>query len=312
MNTTTEKNTTPNTTETEKKGKKNMNTTEKKNNPTTTPEEKKNTTPAPETTEKKNTEKKGKKNMKKEKKNTTPEKKNSLPDNIKQGKETLSNDVKELEKMMNTPTLAVKVKAMESTTGKDKKKVNDMLALQYYKKTPLFDIVKAGAVVPAVAIETTETGEKVSMKVVNTTEKPTLQGMKNAGIVDDELIARVDTLRRVAGFVKTGADVFLTGDTENKKDCPTEKVSAMIAEMGTLSKNKARALMTKVFRDLTGEGYKKEVFPKLYEEFEGYIIKRSREWGKRTIVGKSTACDMVMEFAWMYFNGQTAFKYIEE
>ena len=145
----------------------------------------------------------------------------------------------------------------------------------------------------------------------NTKEYPTLPGMKSAGVISDDIIARVDTVRRVTAFVKSNktARVFLTGDIENKKDLPGEKVSEMIEKLGDLSKNKSRALLTRLFNDLTGEVYKKEIFPKLYDEFEGYITKRSRIWGERNIVGKSTACDMVLEFAWMYFNGKTEFKY---
>lgn len=279
-----------------------------------------NNTPAPDTTNNTKEERK-EKNMKTAKKNTTPttEKKNTLPENIEQAKKTLSGDLSTLEKLLNTPagagekfaTLSARVNEKRGTVAKDLSALNHLLALQYYRKTPLFDIVRAGENVPAVVIDETEKAGKYTLKLKNTKVYPTLSGMKSAGVIDDEVLARVDTIRRVSAFVKSGntARVYLTGDTENKKDCPSEKVSAMIESMGTPSKNKARALLTRVFSDLTGEKYKKEVFPKLYDEFETYITKRARKWSERNMVSKATACDMVMEFAWMYFNGMTAFKY---
>lgn len=300
MNTTTEKNTTTETTE------------------TTTPEQ--NTTTATTTdTEKKE----GRNTMKQNKKNTTPRNKknpaprknsapvDTMPGNIEQALKTLSGDVSTLEKLLNTKTLAVKVKSARGTVSKDITAVNTLLAIQYYRNTPLFDIVKAGDMVPAVMVEESEKDGKYTLAVKNITVYPTMTGMKNAGVIDSAVLDRVDVLRRVSAFVKTGkvARVYLNGDTESKKDIPSETVSAMIENMGELSKNKARALMTVVFKDLTGNAYKKDIFPKLYEEFENYVIKRSRKWGERNMVSKATAHDMALEFAWMYFNGKTEFKY---
>ena len=256
-------------------------------------------------------------------KNTTPatttEKKTTLPENIAQAKKTLRGDLLALQNLLNTPagdgdkfaTLTARVNEKRGTVGKDLSALNHLLALQYYRKTPLFDIIKNGDKVPARVIDEQVKGNKYTLTIKKATVYPTLSGMKSAGVIDDEVTARVDTLRRVTAYVKSGntADVFLTGDKENKKDLPGEKVSDMIEKLGVPSKNKARGLLTRVFHDLTGESYKKEVLPRLYEEFEGYITKRSRKWGERNMVGKSTAGDMVLEFAWMYFNGKTEFKY---
>lgn len=305
----------------------------KKNTTTTTTatEEKKNTTPATTTTTttRKN-ERKDETMKKNEKKNTTPrknttpapEKKDTLPENIEQAKKTLAGDVATLEKLLNTPagagekyaTITARVNEKRGAVGKDLSALNRLLSMQYYRKTPLFDIVRAGENVPAVVIDETEKGGKYTLKIKATKVYPTLPGMKSAGVLSEEVLTRVDTLRRVTAFVKSEktARVYLTGDTENKKDCPTEKVSAMIESMGELSKNKARGLLTRVFSDLTGTAYKKEVLPRLYDEFETYITKRAHKWSERNMVGKATACDMVLEFAWMYFNGLTTFKYIAD
>ena len=286
--------------------------------PTTAPEEKNTTATTTETT----TEKKGENTMNtttEKKAPATTEKKNTLPENIEQAKKTLAGDVKALENLLNTPadagdrfaTLDARIKAKRATVAKDTTAVNTMLAMQYYRKTPLFDIVKAGDNVPAVMVEETEKAGRYTLKVKATKAYPTLPGMKGAGVIDADVIARIDALRRVSAFVKSEnkATVYLTGDIENKKDCPTDKVVEIIESIGTPSKNKARALMTRVFKDLTGDAYKKNIFPKLYDEFEGYITKRSAKWSERNMVGKATACDMVLEFAWMYFNGKTAFQY---
>lgn len=318
-NTTTTENTT--TRKNTNKGKEEKNMNKKNATPTTAPE--KNTTPAPESTTApttENTERKEEKNMNttekkntttRKDKNTTTEKKNTLPGNIEQAEKTLAGDVRALEKLLNTATLPVKVKEKRVAVGKDATALNKLLAMEYYRKTPLFDIVKNGESVPAVVIDETESGGKITLSIKKTKVYPTLSGMKEAGVLADEVLTRVDVLRRFTAFVKSGntATVFLTGDTENKKDCPTEKAVAMIEKLGTPSKNKARALLTQVFSDLTGEKYKKEVLPKLYEEFETYITRRSRKWSERNMVSKNTAGDMALEFAWMYFNGKTAFKY---
>ena len=251
-----------------------------------------------------------------EKKTTTPATANTLPANIEQAEKTLRGDLSALLTLLNTPavdgdkfaSLSARVNEKRGTVAKDLSALNHLLALQYYKKTPLFDIIKNGDSVPARVIDEQVKGNKYTLTVKKVTVYPTLSGMKSAGVIDDDVVVRVDTLRRLSAFVKSGntATVFLTGDKDN---LPGEKVSAMIESIGAPSKNKVRALMTRVFHDLTGEAYKKEVLPRLYEEFEGYITKRSRKWGERNMVGKSTACDMVLEFAWMYFNGKTEFKY---
>lgn len=266
-----------------------------------------------------NTEKNERKN---EKMNTTEKKNTSLSDNIKQASATLKGDLKSLVELLNTPAnegdkynmLETRIQAKRVTVNKDLTELNKLLALQYYKKTTLFDIIKNGDKVPAKVIDETVDGTTYKLELKNTTVYPTLAGMKNAGLIDSEVLARVDALRRVAGYIKSGctAETYLTGNKEEKKDIPSKETTEIIETMGTISKNKARATMTRVFKDLTGEAYKKEVLPKLYDEFETYITKRSAKWGNRSIVGKATACDMVLEFAWMYFNGKTTFQYIAD
>lgn len=262
------------------------------------------------------TEKKGETKM-----NTT-EKKSSLNENIKQANETLKGNVKALVELLNAPAsegdkynmMQTRIESKRVTVNKCLNELNKLIALQYYKKTDMFDIIKNGDKVPAKILNETVDGTTYKIEVKNTTVYPTLSGMKNAGIIDSEVLARVDALRRIAAYVKSGctASEYLTGDKENKKDIPSKETTAIIENMGDISKNKARSIMTRVFKDLTGETYKKDVLPKLYDEFEGYITKRSTKWGNRAIVGKATACDMVLEFAWMYFNNKTAFKYIAE
>lgn len=315
--------TTATTTEKDERKDETMNTENKNNTPAT--EKKENTTNT-------NTEKKeGKKNMKN--KNTRPApKKNtpapadkkqvSLDDNIKQFLATLSGDVKKLAGVLNESMtgkysmIETRIRSARETVRKDVLAVNGALAVKYYRSLSLFDIVKAGEKVPAVAVVESEKDGKYTVKIENITVKPTLSGMKSAGVIGEEEVARVDVLRRVVAFVKSGntATEYLTGkvDGDEKKDVPGKKVADMISAIGTPSKNKARGLLARVFSDLTGGKYNKEVFPKLYEEFENYITRRGKVWGTRSIVGTATANDMALEFANMYFNGQTSFKYIVE
>lgn len=287
--------------------------------------ENKNTAPKTEQIEKKE----GKKNMKN--KNTRPApKKNtpapadkkqvSLDDNIKQFRTTLSGDVKKLAGVLNESMtgkysmIETRIRSARETVRKDVSALNGALSMKYYRSLSLFDIVKAGEKVPAVAVVESENDGKYTVKIENITVKPTLSGMKSARVIGEEEVARVDVLRRVVAYVKSGntATVYLTGNPDEKKDVPGKKVADMLSAVGTPSKNKARGIMTRVFKDLTGDAYKQEVFPKLYNEFENYITKRGKAWGTRSVVGTATANDMALEFAWMYFNGKTEVKYIAE
>lgn len=244
----------------------------------------------------------------------------SLDDNIKQFRATLSGDVKKLAGVLNESMtgkysmIETRICSARETVRKDSAVLNSALALKYYRSLSLFDIVKAGEKVPAVAVVENEKDGKYTVKIENITVKPTLSGMKSAGIIGEEEVARVDVLRRVVAYVKSGntATVYLTGNPDEKKDVPGKKVADMLSAVGTPSKNKARGIMTRVFKDLTGDAYKQEVFPKLYNEFENYITKRGKAWGTRSVVGTATANDMALEFAWMYFNGKTEVKYIAE
>ena len=259
----------------------------------------------------------------KQKKNTpapADKKQVSLDDNIKQFRATLAGDVKKLSALLNEnmtgkySMIETRIRSARETVRKDLSALNSALSTKYYRSLPLFDIVKAGEQVPAVSVTETEKDGKYFVKVENIKVKPALSGMKSAGVIGEEEVARVDVLRRVVAYVKSGntASVYLTGNVEEKKDVPGKKVAEMIESIGIPSKNKARGIMARVFKDLTGGIYNKDVFPKLYEEFENYITRRGKAWGTRTIMGTATVNDMALEFAWMYFNGQTAVKYIAE
>lgn len=319
-----EKNTNTNTPDTMKNTPDtNTNTNKKEGRNTMNTNTEKNTAPA-------NTEKKEGKNTMKNKNTRPAPKKNtpapadkkqvSLDDNIKQFRATLSGDVKKLAGVLNESMtgkysmIETRIRSARETVRKDVLAVNGALAVKYYRSLSLFDIVKAGERVPAVAVVESEKDGKYTVKIENITVKPTLSGMKSAGVIGEEEVARVDVLRRVVAYVKSGntATVYLTGNPDEKKDVPGKKVADMLSAVGTPSKNKARGIMTRVFKDLTGDAYKQEVFPKLYNEFENYITKRGKAWGTRSVVGTATANDMALEFAWMYFNGKTEVKYIAE
>ena len=320
MNTTTEKNTTNTNTEntnttnnTEKKEGKNMNTENKNTN----------TTPATTTENKNSKRKEGKKmNTNTTEKHTNTTEKNTLPGNIKQAKDTLVGDMKALATLLNTPAekgdkiamLNTRINAKRAVVNKDLSVLNRMKATEYYKKTPLFDIIKNADNVPGYVIEEQENDGKYTLKLVACTVYPTLSGMKSAGVITDDTMNRVDALRRVVAYIKSGktAGEYLTGNTTEKKDVPTARTTEIIENMGDISMNKARSLMKVVLHDLTGGEFKKEVMPVLYKEFESYITKRGKKWNERVIVGKATANDMILEFANMFFTGKTTFKYIAE
>ena len=190
--------------------------------------------------------------------------------------------------------------------------LNKSLAKKYYLETALFDIVKSGKAVPCKVYEVVE-DENGAYSIVLSDGLcyPTLAGMNSAKILPDGVTDKVDLLRREVAYLKSGkkAKVYLTGDVENKKDVPSKAVAKLIADEGEVSVNKAKGTMAVVLRELTGGEYKKEVFTKLYNDFAGYITKRGAEWTERNMVSRGVAADMVLEYAYMYFNDLREVKY---
>ena len=191
--------------------------------------------------------------------------------------------------------------------------LNKSLAKKYYLSNPLFDIVKAGKAVPCKAFEvvTDEENERVSVSVSDSVCYPTLSGLNGCKLLPEGLSDKVDLLRREVAYLESGkkGKVYLTGDVENKRDVPSKKVSELIAGEGDISVNKAKSTMQVVLHDLTGGEYKREVFTKLYKDFARYITKRGNEWTERNMVSKGVAGDMVLEYAYMYFNDLRDVKY---
>lgn len=203
----------------------------------------------------------------------------------------------------------------ESELKQEVDTLNKLLARQYYLSTPLFDIIKSGKACP-VKVYTCEQDDngKYSVKLGDDLVYPTLSGLDKSGLLPEGFTDRVDLLRREVAYLesKKTAKEFLYGDVENKKDIPSKSVAAMIeAEKGDkdISVNKAKSTMQTILHDLTDGEYKKEVFSKLYNDFAKYITKRSAEWGKRNMVARSVAGDMVLEYAYMYFNDLREVKY---
>lgn len=191
--------------------------------------------------------------------------------------------------------------------------LNKSIARKYYLEHELFDIVKSGKSVPCKVFEVTEDDEtgKYNVTLSDDVCYPTLSGLTSAGLLSDDLSDKVDLLRREVAYLKSGkkAKVYLTGDVENKKDVPSKAVAQLIEEVGEVSVNKAKSTMQVILRELTGGEYKKEVFTALYKDFAGYITKRGAEWTERNMVSKGVAGDMVLEYAYMYFNDLRDVKY---
>ena len=192
--------------------------------------------------------------------------------------------------------------------------LNKFLARKYYLSATLFDVVKAGKAVPckAFAVEESDTG-KYSVALSDDVCYPSLAGMKSAGVLPEGLTDKVDVLRREVAYLDSDkkARVYLMGDVENKKDVPSKAVAELIEKDGgtSVSVNKAKSTMQVVLHDLTGGEYKKEVFSALYKDFARFIVKRGAEWTERNMVSKGVAGDMVLEYAYMYFNNLREVKY---
>ena len=224
-----------------------------------------------------------------------------------------------LEKLLNSKNTGNAGKAhdevnvCESELKKALSVLNKSIARKYYLSMPLFDIVKAGKACPAkvCTIEQDEKTMKYTVTLSDDTVYPMLSGLNAAGMLPEGVADRVDLLRREVAYLKSEkkAKVYLTGDVENKKDIPSKTVADLIEKEGNISVNKAKSTMQVVLHELTGGEYKKEVFTALYKDFAGFITKRGAEWGERNMVSKAVAGDMVLEYAYMYFNNLREVKY---
>lgn len=237
---------------------------------------------------------------------------------IKEDEKKVSDLIKSAKKVLNSKPGKVAGKAKEdvdnalSEVKKALGNLNRLYARKYYLSTPLFDIVKSGKAVPVKVYEVTQDDNgKYDITLSNDMVYPTLSGLGSAGVLPSGTADKVDLLRREVAYLDSGkkAKVYLTGDVENKKDIPSKAVAELIAKEGEISTNKAKSTMAVVLKELTGGEYKKDVFSALFKDFTRFIIKRGNEWTERNMVSKSVAGDMVLEYAYMYFNDLRDVKY---
>lgn len=230
--------------------------------------------------------------------------------------ETLRIVMTETEKVLNRSEKKIAMNVKNSTDEQFKKlksavkDVNYYQARMYYLSYSHMDVITAGKAIPAIEVNAVQNDNgKYSLKIEYITVYPTMQGMKD--VLPDGIMDKIDVLRREIAYLESGNNVFLTGDVENKKDVPSKDVADMLAgviEKG-ISKSAVKHTMADVLRILTGDAFKKDVFTALYNDFARYMMKRTGEWGVRGVVSKSTACDMVLEYAYMYFNNMREVKY---
>ena len=224
--------------------------------------------------------------------------------------------VKNLEAVLNKAGEDVQGKAkvaVDKAFGEAKKAVkayNKGLAKQYYLAHDLMDIVKAGKAVPAVELKTEEEDGVFTVKLDKVSVYPTCGGLDDCKVLPENTVDKIDLLRREVAYLKAGKNtLFLTGDVENKKEIPSAKVAEMIEAEGDISKNKVKVTLAIVLHEITGGEFKKAVFSKLYDDFEGFMVKRGEEWGTRNMVTRAVACDLVLEYAYLYFNDMREVKY---
>lgn len=241
----------------------------------------------------------------------------AIENSMKEVYTELTERVAALEKVMNKAARVAQFKAKTAVDNafSDCKKVlnkyNTLTAKKYYLENDLMTIVKAGKNVPAKELKTEQNENGAfTVKLDDVTVYPTCRDMVKVGALDDGIIDKIDVLRREVAYLATGAKVFLTGDVENKKDIPNETVAGIIAGDGKVSMNRAKETMAVVLHDITGGEYKKNVFSALYKDFAGYMVKRTGEWGERAMVSRAVACDLVLEYAYLYFNDMREIKYI--
>lgn len=224
--------------------------------------------------------------------------------------------VKNLEAILNKAGEDVQGKAkvaVDKAFGEAKKAVkayNKGLAKQYYLAHDLMDIVKAGKAVPAVELKTEEEEGVFSVKLDKVSVYPTCGGLDDCKVLPENTVDKIDLLRREVAYLKAGKNnIFLTGDVENKRDIPSAKVAEMIQAEGDISKNKVKVTLAIVLHEITGGEFKKAVFTNLFNDFCEYMTKRTGEWGERAMVSRSTACDLVLEYAYLYFNDMREVKW---
>jgi len=244
----------------------------------------------------------------------------SISENKEQAMENLEKAMKEAVNVMNhiahekRGTASKKVSDAMAHVKAYTNDVNTFKAMEYYNANTLTDVVKAGRAVPQVSVKVEETDGVFSIVKEDVTVYPTLTAMVKANLIDKDVVDTVDVLRRMIAYTETGDETALTGDVANKKDMPNKNVSAILDNISRdkITVTKARAVMRMALKELTNGAFNKDVFPKVYKDFAQGMIKKGSEWGIRTMVGKATANDYILEYLHMSLNGKTAFQFVIE
>lgn len=246
--------------------------------------------------------------------------KKSISENKEQAMENLKNSIRDAVNVMNHTAKekrGIASRKVGDAIAHVKTYTNDVnvfKAMEYYNAHTLTDIIKAGRAVPQIEVKVEENEGVFSVKTEEVEVYPTLTAMVKAGVIAQDVIDTVDVLRRMIAYVETGDALALTGDKENKKDLPNKNVASLIngIELEKITATRARSVMRVALNELTDGKFDKDVFPKVYKDFASGMIKKGKEWGTRTMVGKSTANDYILEYMHMSLNGMTCFKFVIE
>lgn len=156
---------------------------------------------------------------------------------------------------------------------------NETIAAACYAAAPLLDILRAGEV-PAVTVTYDKDG---AAAVEKTTARPTVKGLAAAGLIPADAVEKCTAARDItAALNMPGAE----------KPSRTAANKALAAALEAVTAGKIRTRVSTTVR----------------EDFERFVIKRGKKIGTRETVTAATACDLVIEYAYMGLNGQTTVK----
>lgn len=199
-------------------------------------------------------------------------------------------------------------KAKLTAVYKALRELNELMATEYYKATPAIEVIKTAAV-PCKVLSYDK--KEAVYSIEDGFAHPSIVGMKDylsKGIVD-----RVDVLRRCGAYLAMegmeGRESALYGVIINDKkvNVPTEAVKAILPKPEEISKSAVKNMLTRALRELTEGDAEPLVTSALLKDFSAFCVKRTGEWGVRTLAAQEHVGDIVLEYAHMLLTGKTNF-----
>lgn len=199
-------------------------------------------------------------------------------------------------------------KSKLATVHKNLRALNELLATEYYEATPALEVIKVASV-PCKVLRFDKANSVYSIADEHT--YPTVNGMKK--FLPEGIIDRLDVLRRCGAYLAMEGmekrELALYGMKVNDKEVniPTEAVKSILPKPEEISKSAVKNMLTRAIVELTKGDAEPLVTSALLKDFSAFCVKRTGEWGVRTLAAQEHVGDVVLEYAHMLLTGKANF-----